>query len=59
MLVLVAHSNAMIRRLNAETRARCDVLARFFAVATFQAVDDPPCVPSFATWCGASTSRSS
>jgi len=47
MLVLVAHSNAMIRRLNAETRARCDVLARFFAVATFQAVDDPSVRPIF------------
>jgi signal transduction histidine kinase len=47
MLVLVAHSNTMIRRLNAETRARCDVLARFFAVATFQAVDDPSVRPIF------------
>ena len=47
MLVLVAHSNAMIRRLNEETRARCDVLARFFAVATFQAVDDPTVRPIF------------
>jgi signal transduction histidine kinase len=47
MLVLVAHSNTMIRRLNAETRARCDVLARFFAVATFQAVEDPAVRPIF------------
>ena len=47
MLELVAHSNTMIRRLNAETRARCDVLARFFAVATFQAVDDPSVRPIF------------
>jgi two-component system, NtrC family, sensor histidine kinase KinB len=47
MLVLVAHSNTMIRRLNAETRARCDVLARFFAVATFQAVEDPSVRPIF------------
>jgi signal transduction histidine kinase len=41
MLALVVHSNTMITRLNAETRARCDVLARFFAVATFQAVENP------------------
>ena len=47
MLVLVAHSNAMIRRLNEETRARCDVLARFFAVATFQAAEDPAVRPIF------------
>jgi len=41
MVALVVHSNTMITRLNAETRARCDVLARFFAVATFQAVENP------------------
>jgi len=41
MVALVVHSNTIITRLNAETRARCDVLARFFAVATFQAVENP------------------
>ena len=41
MVALVVHSNTMITRLNAETRARCDVLARFFAVATFQAAENP------------------
>lgn len=47
MVVLVAHSTAIITRLNAETRARCDVLARFFAVATFQAAEDPVIRPIF------------
>jgi NtrC-family two-component system sensor histidine kinase KinB len=47
MGALVVHSNTMITRLNAETRARCDVLARFFAVATFQAVENPVVRPIF------------
>jgi two-component system, NtrC family, sensor histidine kinase KinB len=47
MVVLVVHSNTMITRLNAEARARCDILARFFAVATFQAAEDPVVRPIF------------
>jgi signal transduction histidine kinase len=47
MLALVVHSNTMITRLNAETRSRADVMARFFAVATFQAVEDPAVRPIF------------
>ena len=47
MLALVVHSNTMISRLNAETRSRADVMARFFAVATFQAVEDPSVRPLF------------
>ena len=47
MVALVVHSNTIITRLNAETRARCDVLATFFAVVTFQAADDPFIRPIF------------
>ncbi len=47
MVALVVHSNTIIARLNAETRARCDILARFFAIATFQAADDPVVRPIF------------
>ena len=47
MIALVVHSNTIIVRLNAETRARCDILARFFAVATFQAAEDPMIRPIF------------
>ena len=47
MVALVVHSNTIIVRLNAETRARCDILARFFAVATFQAAEDPMIRPIF------------
>jgi signal transduction histidine kinase len=47
MVALVVHSNTVITRLNAETRARCDVLARFFAVVTFQAAEDPNIRPIF------------
>jgi len=47
MVALVVHSNTIITRLNAETRARCDVLARFFAVVTLQAADDPYIRPIF------------
>jgi len=47
MVALVVHSNTIITRLNAETRARCDVLAQFFAVVTLQAADDPYIRPIF------------
>jgi signal transduction histidine kinase len=47
MVALVVHSNTIITRLNAETRTRCDVLARFFAVVTFQAAEDPYIRPIF------------
>jgi NtrC-family two-component system sensor histidine kinase KinB len=47
MLALVVHSNTMITRLNAETRSRADVMARFFAVATFQALEEPSVRPFF------------
>ena len=47
MVALVVHTNTIITRLNAETRARCDVLARFFAVVTFQAAEDPNIRPIF------------
>ncbi len=47
MVVLVAHSNTIIARLNQETRNRCDVLARFFAVTSFQAASDPITRPIF------------
>jgi NtrC-family two-component system sensor histidine kinase KinB len=47
MVALVVHSNAMIERLNRETRNRCDVLARFFAVATFEAAENPEIRPAF------------
>ncbi|HXL15239.1 MAG TPA: HAMP domain-containing sensor histidine kinase [Methylomirabilota bacterium] len=38
---LVLHSNYLISRLNNETQSLCTVLARFFAVSTFQAAEDP------------------
>jgi NtrC-family two-component system sensor histidine kinase KinB len=47
MVALVVHSNAMIERLNRETRNRCDVLARFFAVVTFQAAENLEIRPVF------------
>lgn len=47
MVALVIHTNTIITRLNAETRARCDVLAQFFAVVTVQAADDPVIRPIF------------
>ena len=47
MVALVVHTNTIITRLNAETRARCDVLANFFAVVTLQAADDPFIRPIF------------
>jgi len=47
MVALVVQTNAVIARLNLETRNRCDVLARFFAVTTFQAAEDPVTRPIF------------
>jgi signal transduction histidine kinase len=41
MAALVLHSNYLIGRLNDETQSLCTVLARFFAVSTFQAAEDP------------------
>jgi len=41
LAALVLHSNFLIARLNAETQSLCTVLARFFAVSTFQAAEDP------------------
>jgi hypothetical protein len=41
MAALVLHSNYLIGRLNNETQNLCTVLARFFAVSTFQAAEDP------------------
>ena len=41
MAALVLHSNYLISRLNKETQSLCTVLARFFAVSTFQAAEDP------------------
>jgi signal transduction histidine kinase len=47
MVALVAHSNHIIRSLNEEARSQCTVLARFFAVATFEAADDPVLQPIY------------
>lgn len=47
MAALVVHSNYLIGRLNNETQNLCRVLARFFAVSTFQAAEDPALVPIF------------
>jgi signal transduction histidine kinase len=47
MAALVLHSNFLIARLNAETQSLCKVLARFFAVSTFQAAEDPGLAPIF------------
>jgi signal transduction histidine kinase len=41
MAALMVHSNIVIARLNTETENLCTVLARFFAVSTFQATEDP------------------
>ena len=46
-VALVVHSNYVIARLNAESRSLCTVLARFFAVATIQAAEDPMVRPIF------------
>jgi len=47
MAALVLHSNFLIERLNNETQNLCYVLARFFAVSTFQAAEDPNLTPIF------------
>ncbi len=47
MGALVLHSNYLIGRLNNETQNLCYVLARFFAVSTFQAAEDPSLSPIF------------
>jgi signal transduction histidine kinase len=47
MVALIAHSNYVIGRLNAEARSLCTVLARFFAVATFEAAQDPSLQPIY------------
>ena len=41
LTALMVHSNIAIRRLNNETESLCNVLARFVAVSTFQAAEDP------------------
>ena len=46
-VALVVHSNYVIARLNAESRSLCTVLARFFAVSTIQAAEDPMIRPIF------------
>jgi len=46
-VALVVHSNYVIGRLNAESRSLCTVLARFFAVSTIQAAEDPMVRPIF------------
>jgi signal transduction histidine kinase len=47
MAALVLHSNFLIGRLDRETQSLCYVLARFFAVSTFQAAEDPMLAPIF------------
>jgi len=47
MAALVLHSNYLISRLNTETQSLCTVLARFFAVSTFRAAEDPILRPIF------------
>ena len=47
MVALVAHTNYVIGSLNLEARSLCTVLARFFAVATFEAADDPELQPIY------------
>jgi hypothetical protein len=41
MVVLVVHTTYVIDRLKGETQNLCHVLARFLAVSTFEAVEDP------------------
>ena len=41
MVALLVHTNYVIDRLEDETQNLCHVLARFLAVSTFQAVEDP------------------
>jgi len=40
MVALVVHTNITVDRLKGETRNLCQVLARFLAVSTFEAVED-------------------
>ncbi len=47
MAALVVHTNYLVNRLNRETENLCYVLARFFAVSTFQAAEDPTLRPIF------------
>lgn len=47
MAALVAHTNYLVSRLNRETENLCYVLARFFAVSTFRAAEDPTLRPIF------------
>ena len=47
MVALVFNTNIVIARLNDEARSLCTVLARFFAVATFEAAEDPDLQPIF------------
>ena len=47
MMALFAHSNYVIGSLNQEARSLCTVLARFFAVATFEAAEDPELQPIY------------
>lgn len=41
MVALVLHTDIVIDRLKDETQSLCHVLARFLAVSTFEAVEDP------------------
>ncbi|HEY7727500.1 MAG TPA: hypothetical protein VID50_03525, partial [Candidatus Eisenbacteria bacterium] len=41
MVALVLHTDYAIDRLKDETQNLCHVLARFLAVSTFEAVEDP------------------
>lgn len=41
MIALVLHTNYVVDRLEDETKSLCHVLARFLAVSTFEAVEDP------------------
>ncbi len=41
LVALLVHTNYVIDRLEDETQGLCHVLARFLAVSTFQAVEDP------------------
>ncbi len=41
MVALLVHTNYVIDRLEDETQGLCHILARFLAVSTFQAVEDP------------------
>src|SRR5437867_3952379 len=47
MAALVVHTNYLVSRLNRETENLCYVLARFFAVSTFRAAEDPTLRPIF------------